>query len=48
MAEFIRQTEKKETIAVSAGKNIGIEQQRPTTRENVKERKENNAQYVTN
>ena len=33
MAECIRQTEKKETVVVSAGKNLGKEQQRPTIRE---------------
>ena len=44
----IHKTEKKETIVVSAGKNLRIEQQRRTMRESVKERKEDDAQYVTN
>ena len=48
MVEYIRQIEKKETIVVSAGKNLRIEQQRRTMRESLKERKEEDAQYVTN
>ena len=40
MAGCIRQIEKKEKIVVSAGKSLRIEQQRRTTRESVKDRKE--------
>ena len=48
MVECIRQIEKKETIVVSVGKNLRIEQQRHTIRESVKDRKEDDALYVTN
>ena len=48
MVEYIRQIEKKETSVVSVGKKLRIEQQRRTMRESVKERKEEDAQYVTN
>ena len=48
MVEYIKQIENKDTIVVSAGKNLRIEQQRRTMRESVKERKEDDAQYVTN
>ena len=50
MAECIKQKEKKETIVVSAGKNLEIDQKRPTMREivRVKERKVDDAQYAVN
>ena len=44
----IHKTDREETIVVSARKNLRIEQQRRTTRESVKERKEDDAQYVIN